>query len=105
MKAIDLIVRLERALMKAPFSRIETQCLFALAAGLPTASDIARFYGFPQGTVTSALKRLYHSMLVARGDEAFEAFEAEWKLTITGRDTIAGFLSFLPVAGKEKRHG
>lgn len=102
MKAIDLIVRLERALMKAPFSRIETQCLFALAAGLPTAADIARFYGFPQGAVTLALKRLYNSMLVAPGDEAFEA---EWKLTMTGRDTIAGFLSFLPAPGKEKSHG
>ena len=102
MKAIDLIVRLERALMKAPFSRIETQCLFALAAGLPTASDIARFYGFPQGTVTLALKRLYNSMLVAPGDADFEA---EWKLTMTGRDTIAGFLSFLPAPGKEKNHG
>ena len=102
MKAIDFVVRLEKALMKADFSRIETQCLFAIAAGLKTSFDISVFFEICQSPITMALQRLHKRMLVGPRDRSGET---EWFLTEAGKQTVAGFLSFLPAPGKERRHG
>lgn len=94
MQAIDFATRLAASLLTTPASLAESAVLFALAAGLDTADDIAHTIGLSAAATRTHLHKLTQRSLTESASWTADGTPI-YRLSHTGRDLIRTTLSFL----------
>ncbi len=92
MKAIDFACRLLVSLTEDTLPLPTQQVLLAVAAGLQTGADIARFMGITPSVCAGILRSLAHRNLIQR----VNGLHAVYELAPAGRDQVRRYFSFLP---------
>ncbi len=94
MKAIDFACRLLVRLSEDQLPLPGQQVLLAVAAGLETGPDIARFTGMSSSACSGILRSLTHKGLLQREGGA----HAIYLLAPAGRERVRLYFDFLPHA-------
>ncbi len=92
MKAIDFACRLLASLAEDELPLTTQQVLLAVAAGLETSPDIARFTGLSSSGCSGILRSLAHRQLINRVGGA----HAVYLLAPAGKQLVRQYFSFLP---------
>ncbi len=92
MKAIDFACHLLATLAEDELSFPAQQVLLAVAAGLETSPDIARFTGQSPSACSGLLRSLTHKNIISRVGGA----HAVYLLAPAGRERVRRYFSFLP---------
>ncbi len=92
MKAIDFACRLLAQLAEDELSFPAQQILLAIAAGLRSGSDIARFTGQPSSSCSGILRSLAHRNIITRSEGA----HATYTLAPAGKERVRQYFAFLP---------
>ena len=93
MKAIDFACRFLAVLSRDPMSPAKRQVLFAVAAGLETITDIARFTQLSTCTCSNMLRQLERNKLVHHIGSVEHTI---YLLAPAGKEHIRKLFSFLP---------
>ncbi len=92
MKAIDFACRLLTHLAEDKLPFPTQQVLLAVAAGLETSPDIARFTGLSSSSCSGILRSLTHKNLLSRVGGS----HAVYLLAPAGKERVRHYFSFLP---------
>ncbi len=94
MKAIDFACRLLARLAEDDLPFPAQQVLLAVAAGLETSPDIARFTGLSPSGCSGILRSLTHKNIICR----VGGTHATYLLAPAGKELVRQYFSFLPHA-------
>ncbi len=92
MKAIDFACRLLARLAEDSLPLPTQQVLLAVAAGLETAPDIARFTGLSSSSCSGILRSLAHKAIINR----VNGNHVIYQLAPSGRKLVRQYFSFMP---------
>ncbi len=92
MKAIDFACRLLARLAEDEHPFPTQQVLLAVAAGLETSPDIARFTGISSSACSGILRSLAHKNILCRTGGT----HASYLLAPAGKELVRQYFSFLP---------
>ncbi len=96
MQAIDFACRLLARLGEDELPLPSQQVLLAVAAGLETAPDIARFTGLSSSSSSGVLRSLAHKGYLSRVGGS----QAVYLLAPAGKERVRQYFSFLPGGGR-----